>query len=94
MQGRTTHLEDFTFVATADDGVMKLDNSFVGGRGGSYENHIELDASGSNADLQLKALASDLRLGLFSGSEIPDDQVPVSDLNLDITASVLHFKLF
>lgn len=87
MQGRTTYLEDFLFVATADDGVMKLDNSFVGGRGGSYENHVELDASGNSADLQLKALASDLRLGLFSGSEIPDDQVPVSDLNLDITAS-------
>lgn len=86
INGRTSHIDDFELVATAVDGALELDNSFVGGRGGQFENRIELDASGSSADLKLKALASELRLGLLSGSDVADDLVPRSNLDLDIVA--------
>lgn len=87
IQMPTTHVEEVKIVAAANDGVLTLDNSFRGGRGGEYENHIELNASGSNAQLALKTLATDLKLGLFSGEEIPAELVPVADFEMDVSAN-------
>jgi hypothetical protein len=46
-----------------------------------------LHASESVADLSVTALASELRLGMFTGEELADEFAPATDLSLDITAS-------
>lgn len=87
VQMLTTYAEGFKLVATANDGILSLDNSFSGGRGGRYENNVEMDASGASAELTVKALAEDLKLGALSGDEVPAELVPVSDFDLDIAAN-------
>jgi uncharacterized protein involved in outer membrane biogenesis len=87
VQMQTTYAESFKLVASANDGVLTLNNSFSGGRGGKYENEVKLDASGTSADLTINTLATDLKLGALSGGEVPSELVPASDLDLDIAAS-------
>ena len=87
VQMQTTHAEGFKLKATAVDGVLALENRFTGGRGGEYSNSVNLDASGPSAELTVKTLAADLKLGALSGDEVPTELIPASDFNLDIVAS-------
>jgi uncharacterized protein involved in outer membrane biogenesis len=86
VQGRTSNWNNFLLLINASDGTITLDNTLEGGRGGTYENKLELQASESSADLVVKAQATDLKLGALSGEDIPDELVPSTNLNLDITA--------
>ncbi len=87
VQMQTSHVEDVKLIATANDGLLALDNSFVGGRGGKYDNKVELDASGASAKLTVNTLAEDLKLGALSGEDVPPELIPASDLRLDITGN-------
>ena len=87
IQGRTSHINDFSLIADASDGAITLDAAFKDDRSGSFENHVELQASEAVADLSVTALASELRLGMFTGEELADEFAPATDLSIDITAS-------
>ena len=87
IQARTSHYNDVSVVIDASDGIIKFDNTFRGGRGGEFENNLELAVTDSTADLTIKALASELKLGAFSGEDLPDDLVPATGVDLDIAAS-------
>jgi hypothetical protein len=87
IQGRSSHINDVSLIVDASDGAITLDAAFKDDRSGSFENHVELQASESVADLSVTALASELRLGMFTGEELADEFAPATDLSLDITAS-------
>lgn len=85
--GATSELADFELIATVMDGVLDVENRFKGSRGGDFENLVQLATSGGSGDLTLKASAENLKLALMSGPETPDELVPTTNFNLDITAT-------
>ena len=87
VQARTYHFNEVAVRVNASDGVIGVDNSFRGGHGGEFKSNIELGVSDSMANLDITAVASELKLGAFSGEDLPDDLVPATGLDLDIVAS-------
>lgn len=87
VQARTSHFDDVSVVVDANDGIIRFDSKFRGGHGGDFENNIVLEAAESAADLSIRAFASGLKLGAFSGEDLPDDQVPATGLDMNIVAS-------
>ena len=87
IQTREANFDNVKLLATIKDGTLTLTNSFRGGEGGEFENQVELIAEDSNANLDIKATASKLKLGALSGAEIPTELIPESDVTLDLVGS-------
>ena len=83
----TTELRNLEVSATIEDGNLEFDNSFLGRYGGKFENRLEITTTGDQADMKIAAKARDLKLGLLSGPEIPQDLIPVSAVDVDISAT-------
>lgn len=84
---KNTQLENIDFEATASDGIVTMVNTFDGEFGGKYSNQVELDASGEQATLSIDTGVRDLKLGLLSGPDIPTDQFPATNVDLEISAA-------
>lgn len=82
-----TEFRSLEAVATIKDGKMEFDNSFLGEYGGEFENSLVVTTTGNEADMSIVANARDLKLGLLSGPEIPQDLIPVSAVDVDISAT-------
>jgi len=86
-QGQTSHFSDVVILVNAENGLITLENSLEGGRGGQFDNKISMQAMENSANLTIDANAAELKMGAFSGEGIPDDLVPVTELDLDIEAA-------
>jgi len=87
VRGRSLRLKNVAVVFDASDGVVKFENKVEGDRSGALDNKIELRAGETSADIKINSHATELKLGVFSGEDIPDEQVPSTELKLDIAAS-------
>jgi uncharacterized protein involved in outer membrane biogenesis len=82
-----TEFRSLEAVATIKDGKMEFDNSFLGEYGGEFENSLVVTTTGNEADMSIVANARDLKLGLFSGPEIPQELIPASAVVVELSAS-------
>ena len=80
-------IENVVVAATVADGALEVSSNYQGDRGGKFEGELTIKTSGDRLDLTVAATALDLKLGLLSGEDIPDDLIPASNLSLDFTAS-------
>ncbi len=83
----TTELRDLAVTGTIADGDLEMESSFAGPQGGGFENHLTFTATGEQADMKITAKARDLKLGMLSGPDIPQELIPASAVDLDITAA-------
>lgn len=83
----TTELRSLVVAATIEDGNLEFDNSFLGRYGGKFENRLEITTTGDQADMKIAAKARDLKVGLLSGPDIPQDLIPASVVDVDISAT-------
>ena len=83
----TTELRDLAVTGTIADGDLELESKFAGIQGGQFENDLTLTTAGGQADMKITAQARDLKLGLLSGPDIPQELIPASAVDLDITAA-------
>jgi AsmA protein len=82
-----TEFRNLTVKGTIKDGNLEMDSTFDGVYGGKFENELTLTQAGGSADVKVMAKARDLKLGTLSGPDIPQDQIPASAVDLDITAA-------
>jgi uncharacterized protein involved in outer membrane biogenesis len=71
----------------AADGQIEFTSAFRDVSGGTFDNQVTVRVSDDDAELSLKVGVQDLRVGVFSGPEIPTDQVPPTSIDIDIVAS-------
>lgn len=83
----TTELRDLAVTGTIADGDLEMESRFAGPHGGGFENQLTLTATGEQADMKITAKARDLKLGMLSGPDIPQELIPASAVDLDITAT-------
>jgi uncharacterized protein involved in outer membrane biogenesis len=65
-------------------GVLDFTNRFDGSLGGVYVSDVDLDASKSPAELDMQVNLRDLELNLLSGEDAGPDDIPDTDVTLDI----------
>lgn len=87
VQGRTLQLKNVAVTFDASDGDVKFESKVEGDRSGALDNKVELRAGETNAEITINSHATDLKLGVLSGDDIPDEQVPTTEFKLDIAAS-------
>lgn len=83
----TMQLQDMEIKAAVDNGNLDFENSFLGQYGGEFDNRLGITTSDGKAELKITANARDLKLGLLSGPDIPQDSIPATALDVDISAS-------
>ncbi len=71
----------------AADGALEFTSAFEDMSGGTFDNRLSLRVTDDGAELRLNVGVQDLRVGVFSGPEIPADQVPPTSIDIDIVAS-------
>ncbi|MGW8368112.1 MAG: AsmA family protein [Gammaproteobacteria bacterium] len=83
----TTELRSVELTAKIADGNLEFANSFLGQYGGQFENRLDIRTSDGEADMKIITKARDLKLGLLSGPDIPQDLIPASAVDVDISAT-------
>ena len=83
----TTELRTLEVTANIADGNLQFENSFNGQYGGQFENRLDIRTTDGQADMKVIANARDLKLGVLSGPDIPQDLIPASAVNIDISAT-------
>ena len=83
----TAELRDLAVTGTIADGDLEIESKFAGPHGGEFENNLALTTAGDQADMKITAKARDLKVGLLSGPDIPQELIPASAVDLDITAA-------
>lgn len=71
----------------AHDGKIDLTNTFEGKVSGTFDNKLTLSTSGDSADLDVSTKVRDVRIALLSGDSIAEDEIPVTNLNIDLKSS-------
>jgi len=82
-----TEIRSLDVAATIEDGKLEFENSFLGKYDGEFENRLSVTTTGDQADLNISANARGLKLGALSGPDIPQELVPASAANVDISAT-------
>jgi len=81
----SSKLDDLETTVTVKDGVLNVENRFNGDAGGDYFTSLQLAASsGETAELELKSDINDLKLGVMSGPDIARDEIPSTNVTLDL----------
>jgi AsmA protein len=83
----TTEVRSLEVAANVADGNLELENSFLGQYGGQFENRLGIRTTDGQADMNVVAQARDLKLGVLSGPDIPQDLIPASAVDIDIRAT-------
>ena len=83
----TTEVRSLEVTANVADGNLEFENSFLGQYGGQFENRLNIRTADGQADINVIAKARDLKLGVLSGPDIPQDLIPASAVNIDISAT-------
>ncbi len=86
LQTSATQINDLKVEGTVGDSVLNLKAAFTGPYGGRFENKRRLTTSNKSADLQIKMLAENLKLGTLSGTSEPEDQIPASNFDINLKA--------
>ncbi len=84
---RNNEFKDVKLKAIASDGTLDVVNSFNGKKNGHYENKLTLVTQGESVDVTLNSQISDSKFALLSGGDIADDQVPVTNLKLNLKSA-------
>ncbi len=69
------------------NGVLAFRNRFRGHLGGKYASDIDLDASQNPADMKILVKMRDLKLNLSSGENASPEEIPTSNITLDVTSA-------
>lgn len=83
----TTEVRSLEVTANVADGNLEFENSFLGQYGGQFENRLDVRTNDGQADMNIVAKARDLKLGVLSGPDIPQDLIPTSAVDVDISAT-------
>jgi len=79
--------KNVTIQAQAKNGKMTVSNAFEGKLSGKYDNKLTLNTSDKKADIRIDTKVRDLKLALLSGASVPEEQIPVSNMNIDLHSS-------
>jgi hypothetical protein len=78
---------DVDTTARLERGVLDFRNRFRGRLGGQYASDINLDASKNPAAMKILVNMRDLKLNLSSGEDATPEQIPTTDITLDVTSA-------
>ncbi|TNC84083.1 MAG: hypothetical protein CSH49_19850 [Alcanivorax sp.] len=73
--------------ASADRGTLQLSNQFDGYLGGHFENEVRIIATDKQAQVSIDTKVRGLRIIALSGANVPEDQIPVTDMNVRLKSS-------
>ena len=73
--------------ASAARGTMQLSNQFDGYLGGHFENEVRIIATDKQAQVSIDTKVRGLRIIALSGANVPEDQIPVTDMNVRLKSS-------
>jgi uncharacterized protein involved in outer membrane biogenesis len=78
---------DMHTTVNLEGGMLVFRNRFQGDLGGKYASDIDLNAARAPADMKIIVNMRDLKLNVSSGEDATPEQIPATDITLDITST-------